>query len=212
MHRTKPSRIRVLVPSALAVVILSGAAAPAGAADGDTAAAIRNRVANAQQQIEHRAEAAPAAGPLDDLLAGITATLDGLLKSLQNLLPGVTLPPIKLPTLPSLPAIPDVPALPIPALPEIPSIPEIPEIPEIPVSKPVAPVSKPAAPVSKPALPAVPAAPAVPVKPAAPAVPVKPAVPVVPAKPAVPAVPAPVKPAGPVLTPVEIVPEVPDLP
>lgn len=28
MHRTKASRIRVLVPSALAVVILSGAAAP----------------------------------------------------------------------------------------------------------------------------------------------------------------------------------------
>lgn len=28
MHRTKPARARLLVPSALAVVILSGAAAP----------------------------------------------------------------------------------------------------------------------------------------------------------------------------------------
>ncbi|MFE1792470.1 hypothetical protein ACFW7J_29435, partial [Streptomyces sp. NPDC059525] len=79
MHPTKASRLRVLVPSALAVVILSGAAAPAGAADGQGAAAVERKAAAVQQQIERLEEAAEsrervAAGPIDDLLAGLTKT------------------------------------------------------------------------------------------------------------------------------------------
>ncbi|MEW2414233.1 hypothetical protein AB0953_10980 [Streptomyces sp. NPDC046866] len=144
MHRSKPSRLRVLVPSTLAAVILAGAAAPAGAADGDTAAALRKRVEAVKQDVDHRQAAAPA-GALDDLLASVSATLDGLVKSLQTLLPGVKLPPIQLPKLPDLPEIPglpiEIPELPVtlppvgdvPEIPEVPEVPEIPEIPEIPL-------------------------------------------------------------------------------
>lgn len=140
MHPTKPSparRARLLVPSALAVVILSVAAAPAGAVEGDRAAAPTQRAA---------------AGPIDDLV-------NGLLESIKALLPpGVSLPDIKIPeiklpeiTLPEipgveLPQIPGVeipelppltpptlpdPAVPVEIVPEIPDV-EIPEIPEIP--------------------------------------------------------------------------------
>lgn len=157
MHRTKPSRARLLVPSALAVVILSGAAAPAVAADGSGSAELTKRVAAVQQKIE-TIEGRAAAGPIDDLLAGLSKTISDLLKSLEGLLPaGVKLPTIELPKLPTLPAVPSlpdltlppvavpavppaaaVPALPpvagVPALPTglVPAIPEIPEIPEIP--------------------------------------------------------------------------------
>ncbi|MEU3772412.1 hypothetical protein AB0F11_04185 [Streptomyces sp. NPDC032472] len=137
MHRSKPSRLRVLVPSALAVVILTGAAAPAGAADGGSAAALRKRVEAVKKEVDHRQATAPT-GVLDDLLASVSATLDGLVKSLQTLLPGVTLPPIQLPTFPDLPEIPDlpieIPGLPItlPPVGEAPEVPEIPEIPETP--------------------------------------------------------------------------------
>ncbi|MFD3551316.1 hypothetical protein ACFWWA_04360 [Streptomyces goshikiensis] len=127
--RTKSFRTRVLVPSALAVVVLSGAAAPAGAVDGEGAAAAIDHVASAQQQVNERAAAA---GPIDDLLAGVSRTLADLLTSLRSLLPGVTLPEIKLPTLPNLPTIPDVPPVNLPTIPGLPDIPDTPGTPEIP--------------------------------------------------------------------------------
>ncbi|MFD6185101.1 hypothetical protein [Streptomyces goshikiensis] len=127
--RTKSFRTRVLVPSALAVVMLSGAAAPAGAVDGEGAAAAIDHVASAQQQVNERAAAA---GPIDDLLAGVSRTLADLLTSLRSLLPGVTLPEIKLPTLPNLPTIPDVPPVNLPTIPGLPDIPDTPGTPEIP--------------------------------------------------------------------------------
>ncbi|MFJ3516386.1 MULTISPECIES: hypothetical protein [unclassified Streptomyces] len=159
MHRTKPSRAaRLLVPSALAVVILSGAAAPAGAADGEGSAALTGRVASVQQQVEKIEQRAAAAGPIDDLLAGLAKTLEGLLASLGGLLPdGVKLPPIELPKLPDLnlpdlsglipqlppvelppidsvvPPVDGLPAVPnTPAIPDIPTIPGIPDIPSLP--------------------------------------------------------------------------------
>ncbi|MFI8362441.1 hypothetical protein ACIGD1_19990 [Streptomyces sp. NPDC085612] len=136
MHRPKPSRARLLVPSALAAVILTGAAAPAVAADADRTAPAA-RVASVQQQIEKIEQRAAAAGPIDDLLAGLNTTLADLLASLGDLLPdGVTLPPIQLPELPELPEIPGLPELPplpeLPELPEIPGVPPLPELPEIP--------------------------------------------------------------------------------
>ncbi|WP_053701825.1 hypothetical protein [Streptomyces sp. WM6368] len=152
MHRTKPSRARLLVPSALAVVILSGAAAPAVAADGDGSAALTGRVASVQRQVE-KIEQRAKAGPIDDLLAGLTKTLQDLLSSVGGLLPaGVKLPPIELPKLPDL-TIPDLSGL-VPQLPpvdglvpELPAVPEVPAIPELPAT---------------PTLPEVPALPAVP--------------------------------------------------
>ncbi|WP_314250588.1 hypothetical protein [Streptomyces sp. DSM 40907] len=164
MHRTKPSRARLLVPSALAVVILSGAAAPAGAAEGDRSAALTDRVASVRQQVEKIERRAAAAGPIDDLLASLTKTLEGLLATVGGLLPdGVKLPPIELPTLPeiTLPELPDLSGL-IPALPPV-------ELP--PVDGVVPPVD------ALPAVPAVPALPAVPVTPAIPALPAVPALP-----------------------------------
>ncbi|MGW7333398.1 hypothetical protein ACWGIU_33325 [Streptomyces sp. NPDC054840] len=154
MHRTKlPSRARLLVPSALAVVILSGAAAPAGAAQGDGSAALTDRVASVQQQIEKIERRAAAAGPIDDLLAGLTKTLEGLLATVGDLLPsGVQLPPIELPKLPDieLPELPDpsglIPKLPpvelppvdaLPAVPDAPAVPDIPAIPALPDSPPL---------------------------------------------------------------------------
>lgn len=151
MHRTKPSRARLLVPSALAVVILSGAAAPAVAADGSGSADLTKRVAAVQQEIE-TIEGRAAAGPIDDLLAGLTKTIADLLKSLEGLLPaGVKIPPIELPKLPALPAVPGLPELPdiklppveapalppaagVPALPVdlVPALPALPEIPDVP--------------------------------------------------------------------------------
>ncbi|MFJ6053948.1 hypothetical protein [Streptomyces sp. NPDC092307] len=146
MHRTKPSRAaRLLVPSALAVVILSGAAAPAGAAEGDGSAAFADRVASVNKQVEKIEQRAAAAGPIDDLLAGLSKTLQGLLATVGGLLPaGVTLPPIELPKLPDikLPELPDLSGLipqlppvelpPVDALPEVPATPTIPDIPVIP--------------------------------------------------------------------------------
>ncbi|PWK70433.1 hypothetical protein BCL76_105387 [Streptomyces sp. CG 926] len=146
MHRTKPSRAaRLLVPSALAVVILSGAAAPAGAAEGDGSAALADRVASVNKQVEKIEQRAAAAGPIDDLLAGLTKTLQGLLATVGGLLPaGVALPPIELPKLPDikLPELPDLSGLipqlppvelpPVDALPEVPATPTIPDIPVIP--------------------------------------------------------------------------------
>ncbi len=152
MHRTKPSRARLLAPSALAVVILSGAAAPAVAADGEGSAALTGRVASVQRQVE-KIEQRAKAGPVDDLLAGLTKTLQDLLASVGGLLPaGVKLPPIQLPKLPDLtlpdlsglipqvppvdglvpelPAAPEVPA--IPALPATPTLPEVPALPAVP--------------------------------------------------------------------------------
>ncbi len=149
MHHTKPSRARLLVPSALAVVILSGAAAPAGAAEGDGSAALTNRVASVQRQVEKIERRAAAAGPIDDLLAGLTKTLEGLLATVGGLLPdGVKLPPIELPKLPEikLPELPDlsglIPTLPVevppvdglvPELPAVPAVPVTPTVPEVPV-------------------------------------------------------------------------------
>ncbi|MER6448803.1 hypothetical protein [Streptomyces venezuelae] len=161
MHRTKPSRARLLVPSALAVVILSGAAAPAVAVEGDGSAALTERVASVQKQVEKIERRAAAAGPIDDLLAGLTKTLESLLASVGGLLPdGVVLPPIELPKLPEikLPELPDLSGL----IPELPAVPEVPALPELPAT---------------PAVPEVPALPALPVTPAVPAVPALPAVP-----------------------------------
>ncbi|MFB6580177.1 hypothetical protein ACFCYC_22690 [Streptomyces sp. NPDC056402] len=163
MHRTKPSRARLLVPSALAVVILSGAAAPAGAAEGDGSVALSGRVASVQRQVE-KIEQRAKAGPIDDLLAGLSKTLQDLLASV-----GVSLPPIELPKLPEikLPELPDLSGL----IPELPSV-EVPPVdglvPELP------------------AVPEVPALPELPVTPTVPELPVTPTVPEVPAPPAVP--------------------------
>ncbi|WP_405710410.1 hypothetical protein OG264_16890 [Streptomyces xanthophaeus] len=136
MHRTKPSRARILVPSALAAAIFFGAAAPASALDdGDRAVAPR-----------------AAAGPVDDLVKGILDAIKALLPAGVTLpdikIPEITLPEIKLPAIPGvelpqipgveLPALPPLepPALPDPAapvelVPEIPGIPDIPEIPDL---------------------------------------------------------------------------------
>ncbi|MCX5607460.1 hypothetical protein OHB39_07685 [Streptomyces sp. NBC_00047] len=148
MHPTKPSRarrVRLLVPSALAVVILSGAAAPAGAVESDRGAALSRRAA---------------AGPVDDLINGILESIKALLPpgiSLPDIkipeikLPEIKLPEIKLPEIPGvqLPQIPGVeipglpsltpPALPDPAdpadpveiVPELPDV-EVPGIPDLP--------------------------------------------------------------------------------
>ncbi|MGW7317271.1 hypothetical protein [Streptomyces sp. NPDC054854] len=155
MLRTKPSRFRVLVPSALAVVILSGAVAPAVAADGEGAAALTKKVEAVQEQIDglEALESRAAAGPIDDLLAGIGTTLADLLKSLQALLPGVTLPEIKLPTLPALPAIPAIPNL--PAAPNLPPV----QIPQLPVANPAVPPAN----GLVPAIPEIPAIPDIPI-------------------------------------------------
>ncbi|WP_329384331.1 hypothetical protein OG625_23085 [Streptomyces sp. NBC_01351] len=151
MHRTKPSRARMIVPSALAVVILTGAAAPAGAADGEGAAARTERAATVQRQIE-KVESRAAAGPIDDLLAGLTKTIEDLLKSVGGLLPGgITLPPIQLPKLPdlNLPDLSDiVPKLPVelppldgvaPDLPAVPLVPPADTAPELPGAVPLVP-------------------------------------------------------------------------
>ncbi|MFD5413188.1 hypothetical protein [Streptomyces nojiriensis] len=161
MRHTKPSRARLLVPSALAVVILSGAAAPAGAAEGDGSAALSGRVASVQRQVE-KIEKRAKAGPVDDLLAGLTKTLQDLLASVGGLLPdGVKLPPIELPKLPEI-ELPDLSGL-IPELPpvdglvpELPAVPEVPALPELPVTPTV-----PELPVT-PTVPEVPALPVVP--------------------------------------------------
>ncbi|MFE2171292.1 hypothetical protein ACFXB3_40440 [Streptomyces sp. NPDC059447] len=159
MHRSKPSRARMLVPSALAVVILTGAAAPAGAADGQGAAEIARRSAAVQRQIEEVEEQVAAAGPIDDLLSGLTKTIGDLLNSLGGLL-GVKLPPIELPKLPEI------------KLPEI-KLPEV-KLPELPVEVPKLPVELP--PVDT----AVPELPATPLKPPAELVPELPDIPGVP--------------------------------
>ncbi|MDJ0380495.1 hypothetical protein [Streptomyces sp. G-G2] len=153
MHRTKASR--VLVPSALTAAILLGAAAPASALDGEKAAALTERVATVQQQIDARVAAA---GPIDDLLASLTKTIADLLKTLQGLIPDIKLPevpgvklpdiklpevkipdikPPKLPNVPAIPAVPGVPAVPavptVPGAPAVtPAVPDIPDIPDIP--------------------------------------------------------------------------------
>ncbi|MEU4354996.1 hypothetical protein [Streptomyces virginiae] len=111
MHRTKPFRARLLVPSALAVVILTGAAAPASAVDSGSGAV---------------SKAAPA-GPIDDLV-------NGLLEQIKALLPaGVTLPDIKIPEI-KLPEIklPEInlPSVPGVQLPEIPGV-EVPQLPPL---------------------------------------------------------------------------------
>ncbi|MFE2127274.1 hypothetical protein [Streptomyces amritsarensis] len=112
MHRTKPSRARLLVPSALAVVILTGAAAPASALDSGSGAV--------------STKAAPA-GPIDDLV-------NGLLEQIKALLPaGVTLPEIKLPEI-KLPEI-NLPSIPGVQLPEIPGV----ELPQVPLTPPALP-------------------------------------------------------------------------
>ncbi|MFG2341275.1 hypothetical protein [Streptomyces yangpuensis] len=112
MHRTRPSRARLLVPSALAVVILTGAAAPASAVDSGSGAV--------------STKAAPA-GPIDDLVNGLLAQIKALLPA------GVTLPDIKIPEirLPeiNLPEI-NLPSIPGVQLPEIPGV-EIPELPSL---------------------------------------------------------------------------------
>ncbi|WP_030963022.1 hypothetical protein [Streptomyces sp. NRRL S-378] len=119
MHRTRPSRARLLVPSALAVVILTGAAAPASAVDSGSGAV--------------STKAAPA-GPIDDLVNGLLAQIKALLPA------GVTLPDIKIPEI-KLPEI-NLPSIPGVQLPEIPGV-EIPELP--PLTPPALP--DPAAPV-----------------------------------------------------------------
>ncbi|MFD9729230.1 hypothetical protein [Streptomyces sp. NPDC059072] len=168
MHRTKPSRARMLVPSALAVVILTGAAAPAGAADGQGAAEIARRSAAVQRQIEEVEEQVAAAGPIDDLLSGLTKTIGDLLNSLGGLL-GVKLPPIELPKLPEI-KLPEI------KLPEI-KLPEV-ELPELPVEVPKLPVEVPKLPVELPPVDTVvPELPATPLKPPAELVPELPDIP-----------------------------------
>ncbi|WP_405679766.1 hypothetical protein OG239_19675 [Streptomyces sp. NBC_00868] len=138
MHSMKPARARrarLLVPSALAVVILSGAAAPAGAVESDHGVAHPRRAA--------------AAGPVDDLVKGILDAIKALLPpgvSLPDIkIPEIKLPEIKLPEIPgiNLPAIPGVvlPAIPgveIPGIPGIepptlpdPASPVVPEVPDV---------------------------------------------------------------------------------
>ncbi|WP_328926150.1 hypothetical protein OG429_16975 [Streptomyces sp. NBC_00190] len=138
MHSMKPARARrarLLVPSALAVVILSGAAAPAGAVESDHGVAHPRRAA--------------AAGPVDDLVKGILDAIKALLPpgvSLPDIkIPEIKLPEIKLPEIPgiNLPAIPGVvlPAIPgveIPGIPGIepptlpdPAAPVVPEVPDV---------------------------------------------------------------------------------
>ncbi|WP_060179432.1 hypothetical protein [Streptomyces sp. IMTB 1903] len=117
MHRTKPSRARLLVPSALAVVILAGAAAPASALDSGSGAV--------------STKAAPA-GPIDDLV-------NGLLEQIKALLPaGVTLPEIKIPEI-KLPEI-KLPEINLPSIPGV-QLPEIPgvELPQVPLTPPALP-------------------------------------------------------------------------
>ncbi|AQT72912.1 MULTISPECIES: hypothetical protein [Streptomyces] len=117
MHRTKPSRARLLVPSALAVVILTGAAAPASALDSGSGAV--------------STKAAPA-GPIDDLV-------NGLLEQIKALLPaGVTLPEIKIPEI-KLPEI-KLPEINLPSIPGV-QLPEIPgvELPQVPLTPPALP-------------------------------------------------------------------------
>lgn len=124
------------------------------------------RVASVQRQVK-KIEQRAKAGPIDDLLAGLSKTLQDLLASVGGLLPsGVTLPPIELPKLPEikLPELPDLSGL----------IPELPPVEVPPVEGLV------------PELPAVPEVPALPVTPTVPEVPVTPTVPEVPALPAVP--------------------------
>ncbi|MFD9409065.1 hypothetical protein ACFWBN_18875 [Streptomyces sp. NPDC059989] len=130
MHRTKPSRARLLVPSALAVVILTGAAAPASALDlGARAMPVK---------------AAAAAGPVDDLIKSILDQIKALLP------PGISLPPINIPEIkiPEIPEIklPEIPGVTLPQIPGVeipplvpPTLPDpaapvelVPEIPEIP--------------------------------------------------------------------------------
>ncbi|MFC9298172.1 hypothetical protein ACFTWH_12660 [Streptomyces sp. NPDC057011] len=133
MHRTKPSRARVLVPSVLAAVILTAATAPACAAEEGSRAV--------------PSKAAAAAGPIDDLIKGILDQIKALLPpgiSLPDIkIPEIKFPEIKLPEIPGveLPKIPGVEIPPIPGLqpPVLPDpaapvelVPEIPEIPEIP--------------------------------------------------------------------------------
>ncbi len=136
MHPTKPSRARrarLLVPSALAVVILSGAAAPAGAVEGDRAAA--------GQQLETHKRAA--AGPVDDLINGILESIKALLPPGVTLpdikIPEITLPEIKLPEIPGV-VLPQIPGIELPALPPLipPALPDpaapveiVPEIPDV---------------------------------------------------------------------------------
>ncbi|WP_330330933.1 hypothetical protein OHS33_15200 [Streptomyces sp. NBC_00536] len=146
MSRTKASRIRILVPSALTAVILLGAAAPASALDGEKGAALTERVATVQQQIDERVAAA---GPIDDLLGGLTKTLQDLLKSLTDLIklpaipgiPEIKLPDIKLPEIPGvklpeikLPEIPKAPAIPaVPPAADDKLVPDLPDLPDIPI-------------------------------------------------------------------------------
>ncbi|MFD3936810.1 hypothetical protein ACFWSF_18100 [Streptomyces sp. NPDC058611] len=163
MHRTKSSRARLLVPSAVAVVILSGAAAPAVAADGSGSAELTKRVAAVQQKIE-TIEGRAAAGPIDDLLAGLSKTIADLLKSLEGLLPaGVKIPPIELPKLPALPAVPGLPGLPDIKLPPV-EVPPLPPATGVPALPPVTGVPPLPPATGAPALPAdlVPALPALP--------------------------------------------------
>ncbi|APU40686.1 hypothetical protein ACFCYM_17520 [Streptomyces sp. NPDC056254] len=124
MHRTKPSRARLLVPSALAVVILTGAAAPASAADSGSGTV--------------STKAAPA-GPIDDLVNGLLEQIKALLPAGITLpdikIPAIELPEIKLPEI-QLPEI-NLPSIPGVQLPEIPGV-EVPELPPLP--DPAAPV------------------------------------------------------------------------
>ncbi|MGW0752906.1 hypothetical protein [Streptomyces sp. NPDC002587] len=130
MHSTKPSRARrarLLVPSALAVAILSGAAAPAAAVEMDHQAAHTRAVA---------------AGPVDDLVKGILDAIRGLLPpgiSLPDIkIPEIKLPELKLPEIPGMeipvspglepPTLPD-PGAPVEIVPELPDV-EIPESPD----------------------------------------------------------------------------------
>ncbi|MCX4692781.1 hypothetical protein [Streptomyces sp. NBC_01408] len=138
MHRTKPSRARILVPSALAAAILFTAAAPASAlGDADRTAAPR-----------------AAAGPIDDLVNGILDAIKGLLPpgiTLPDLnIPEIQLPEIQLPQIPGielpqipgieLPALPPLnpptlpdPAAPVDLVPAIPDVPDVPGLPALPV-------------------------------------------------------------------------------
>ncbi|MFI8104032.1 hypothetical protein [Streptomyces sp. NPDC086023] len=161
MHPKKAPR--VLVPAALSAALLFGAAAPASALVRDDDAELRQRVAAVQsvrEEVEDRAAAAQA-GPLDDLLAGLSATLNSLLGSLTGMLGGIKLPPIELPKLPPL-ELPKLPPIELPVeLPKLPPV-ELPlEPPKLPLEPPAVPLEPPAVPLEPPAaapvqLPAVP--------------------------------------------------------
>ncbi|WP_424213266.1 hypothetical protein ACN20G_14935 [Streptomyces sp. BI20] len=144
-HNPTPrTRARFVVPSVLAAVILSGAAAAPAVAQENGAEQARSWhrqwTPNAAEQVERAEQAEPpaaraAAGPIEDLLSSLTSQLDGILKSIGAALPaGTKLPDVKLPTVPTVPELPSIPGVEMPKLPtvQLPALPAMPQAPAAP--------------------------------------------------------------------------------